>query len=82
MSAAAIVRCPPLPCAVIWPSTASTTAGRSEAGSPWASEPPIVPRLRTCWSAISDAARLATPSSGASWRSAWRVIEPIRQSPF
>ena len=34
------------------PSAASSTAGRSEAGSPWASEPPIVPRWRTCWSAI------------------------------
>ena len=33
----------------------------SEAGSPCASVPPIVPMLRTCWSAIVAAAAEASP---------------------
>ena len=43
------------------PSAASSTAGRSDAGSPCASVPPIVPMLRTCWSAIVAAAADVSP---------------------
>ena len=35
-----------------WRSAAMRTAGQSEAGSAWATEPPIVPQLRTCGSPI------------------------------
>jgi hypothetical protein len=35
----------------------------SDAGSPWATEPPIVPRLRTCGSAIVAATVAAKPTS-------------------
>ena len=60
-------------------SAAISSAGMSEAGSPCATEPPIVPRLRTCGSAIVLAAlaRMPRPSSRAT--AAWRVIAPIRQ---
>ena len=54
--AAATVRTPSRPAMSISPSSASTTAGRSDAGSPCASEPPIVPRCRTCGSPIRPAA--------------------------
>ena len=54
----------------------------SEAGSPWATEPPSVPRLRTCWSAIVAAACAARPRSGCTATSWWRVIAPIRNAPF
>ena len=33
--------------------TARSTAGQSDAGSAWATEPPIVPQLRTCGSPIA-----------------------------
>ena len=68
------------PRATTEPSSASSTAGRSEAGSPWASVPPIVPRLRTCWSAIVAAALAASPRPlvATSW---WRVIAPMRTVP-
>ena len=61
--AAAISRSPFGPRAITEPSSASSTAGMSDAGSPWASEPPIVPRLRTCWSAISRATVAMRPRS-------------------
>ena len=35
---------PPAPLRTSVPPRARTTAGRSEAGSPWAMEPPMVPR--------------------------------------
>ncbi len=44
----------------------SATAGRSEAGSPCASEPPIVPRCRTCGSPTRPAAWASNGSSAAS----------------
>ena len=48
-SAAAMSRvAPPAPVATSVASSAKRTAGRSAAGSEWASEPPMVPRLRTC----------------------------------
>ncbi len=37
-------------------SVASSTAGQSDDGSAWATEPPIVPQLRTCGSPIPPAA--------------------------
>ena len=46
----------PGPATVIVPPSASTAAGRSDAGSPWASEPPSVPRWRTCGSPTGSAA--------------------------
>src|SRR3954464_12085070 len=52
------------------PSSARNTVGRSEAGSPWTIEPPIVPRLRTCWSAMSDAALETAPRPALPWRPA------------
>ena len=45
-SAAGMVRSPPGPRATRVAPNASTTAGRSDAGSPWANEPPMVPRWR------------------------------------
>ena len=63
MSAAATSRVPPAPATVSEPSQARNTVGRSEAGSPWTSEPPMVPRLRTCWSAMSAVAWPTGPSS-------------------
>ncbi len=55
------------------PPVARTAAGRSEAGSAWASEPPRVPRWRT-WG--SPTVRATAPSSGASaaTRSAVRQV--------
>ena len=44
-SSAAIVRSPLGPRATSVARRASSTAGRSEAGSPWAIEPPIVPAV-------------------------------------
>ncbi len=80
-SAAAISRSPPLPRATTEPSQASSTAGMSDAGSPWASVPPIVPMLRTCWSAIVAAAMLGSPKPPvATWW--WRTIAPNRIVPF
>src|SRR5581483_6210461 len=56
-STAAISRSPPPgPRATTQPPSASTTDGRSDAGSPWASVPPSVPRCRTCGSPTCDAA--------------------------
>ena len=53
-SSAAISRSPSGPWATSVAPSASTAAGRSEAGSPWASEPPIVPRWRTWGSPTCD----------------------------
>ena len=55
-SSAAIVRVPDALWTTISAPSASTTAGRSPCGSACASEPPIVPRLRTCWSPMPTAA--------------------------
>ena len=54
----------------------------SEAGSPWAIEPPIVPRLRTCWSAMVSATIAASPMSGWLATAWWVVMAPIRNAPF
>ena len=53
-----MTRSPPLPWATSSAPSASITAGMSEAGSPWASVPPSVPRWRTCgspiWPAVNE----------------------------
>ena len=49
-SRAAISRSPSAPRQTIVAFRASSAAGQSEAGSAWATEPPIVPQLRTCGS--------------------------------
>ena len=49
-SLAAITRSPLPPSATNEASRASSVAGRSDAGSAWATEPPMVPRWRTCGS--------------------------------
>ena len=54
----------------------------SPAGSAWASVPPIVPRWRTCGSAIVFAAAAARPSSGENSTVRCVVIAPIRNCPF
>ena len=46
-SVAGMVRSPLGPRTTMVAPRASATAGRSDAGSPWAIEPPIVPRWRT-----------------------------------
>ncbi len=81
MSAAATTRWPLSPRTVTDPSAASSTAGMSDAGSPCASVPPSVPRLRTCGSAIVAAAADASPRFPFT-TSTCRVIAPIRKSPF
>ena len=55
-SAAGIVRSPSGPCATRSASSVSRIVLRSEAGSPWAIEPPIVPLWRTCGSPTYSAA--------------------------
>ena len=52
-----MVRVPDALWATISAPRASTTAGRSPCGSACASEPPIVPRLRTCWSPMPTRCR-------------------------
>ena len=60
-------------------------AGSSFAGSPFATLPPMVPRLRTSGSAISGTASARTPNFDlmSSERSsvAWRVPAPMRTAP-
>ena len=51
-SRAAIVRSPVWLRQTMVAVAAIRTAGQSEAGSAWATEPPIVPQLRTCGSPI------------------------------
>ena len=62
-------------------SRARSTAGRSDAGSACATEPPIVPRWRTCGSPTSSAVRDTTaqaPSrTGSATSCACRVSAPI-----
>ena len=60
----------------------SIAAGRSDAASPWASEPPMVPRLRTCMSAIVAATAETTPRSGVCSSIVCVVSAPTRQWPF
>jgi hypothetical protein len=78
---AGTVRSPPLPRITSSPPRASTTVGRSPAGSACASEPPIVPRWRTCGSPISPAAKetigQCSCTSGSRARSACLVSAPI-----
>ena len=63
-------------------SSARTTAGRSAAGSPCASEPPIVPRCRTCgsptWPAACASSGTLRASRSECARSWWLVSAPDR----
>ena len=83
-SSAAITRSPPLPRTTMLPRSASTTAGRSDAGSPCASDPPSVPRWRTCGSPTSPAAALRIGTccrTSASCSTSWcRVSPPMASS--
>ena len=86
-SAAGITRSPSGPRATISASSASSTVGVSEAGSPCAVVPPIVPRCRTCGSPMSPAVYARSPhcASRRSLRSMseWRVSAPIAiRSPY
>src|SRR5947207_2549564 len=54
-AAAATVRSPPGPWTKNVASSARSRAGRSDAGSPWETDPPIVPRCRTWLSPTSAA---------------------------
>ena len=51
-----ISRVPFGPCATITASSVRQIVGRSDAGSPWASEPPMVPQWRTWGSPTRPAA--------------------------
>ena len=80
-SEAGIRRSPPGPVATNSAPSVSSTPGMSEAGSPCATEPPIVPRWRTCGSPTIAAAWgrsphccSRSPDLATSW---WRVSAPI-----
>ena len=81
-SAAAISRRPPAPTASTTPPVSTSTEGISPAGSAWAIEPTVVPRLRmagcatlrTAWRSSGSAA--SAPSSRSS--PAWRTSAPTR----
>ena len=62
--AAGMVRSPAGPRATKLPPRARTTAGMSDAGSPWAIDPPMVPRWRT-WGSPMSPATWATIGSSA-----------------
>ena len=63
-SVAATSRVPPGPVTTSVPPRAKTAAGRSDAGSAWASEPPRVPRCRTAGS----------PTTEATWASSGQAV--------
>ena len=65
-SAAGTARVPDAPRITNVASSASSTAGRSEAASPCATEPPIVPRCRICGSPTCPAAWASSGISAAS----------------
>ena len=85
-SAAGIVRRPRTDTASNSASRASATAGSSDAGSAWASDPPIVPRLRIWKWPISGTARARRGTSRATSASrstvACVVDAPIHTAPF
>src|SRR6266566_637862 len=80
-SVAATVRVPFGPCATKSASSARSTAGRSPAGSPCATDPPIVPIWRTCGSPICAAACATIGQSSwspSAFPTSWcRVSAPI-----
>ena len=85
-SAAAMSRLPPGPAASMVASSASATAGSSEAGSAWAIEPPTVPRLRIWKCPMWGSARATSRASAETVASCsavdWRTRAPIRTCPF
>ena len=80
-SAAGTVRSPAGPAITSSAPSARITAGKSEAGSQWASDPPIVPRWRTCGSPINPAVCETIGQcswiNGSSWSALYRVSAPI-----
>ncbi len=85
-SSAGTRRVPSIPRRTISVSMANAGAGRSPAGSAWASDPPNVPRWRTCGSAtvsVARASRAACSAISGSRCTSWCVvIAPItRASP-
>ena len=81
-----MVRRPRGDCASSCASSASATAGYSAAGSAWASDPPIVPRLRIWKCPISGVARASSGTASATSAEdsivAWVVPAPIQMDPF
>ena len=79
-SVAGMTRSPPFPFATRSHPRARTTAGMSDAGSPWASVPPNVPRLRTggspIWAAVNETIGQCSASRGSDATAACRVIAP------
>ena len=79
-----MARTPSGPRTVIVPPRASTAAGRSDAGSAWASEPASVPRWRTCGSPTLSAAALSkgtcSRSTSLETSSQWRASPPTTTS--
>ena len=69
--------------ATISASSASRQAGRSDAGSAWAIEPPTVPRLRTCRSPMIGSTSRSRPyaSAGEPISSAYVVSAPMASRP-
>ena len=84
-SPAAMVRSPSSVATVNDAPRATSTVGRSDAGSAWATLPPMVPRLRTAGSPMTPAAAaragacFATSADAAI--SAWVVRAPMRTRP-
>ena len=80
-SEAAISRDPPGPVATRVPPSASTAAGRSDAGSACASEPPRVPLCLTAgsptWDATCASRGQAAVSSAECSRALWLVRAPM-----
>ena len=82
-SSMGITRSPAGPRATTSAPAASSTEFQSPSGSQWATEPHMVPRLRTSGSAIHGAAEATAPnvrSEAATW--AWRTRAPTRRWPF
>ena len=79
-SPASIVRLPLGPCTATEPPRASSSVGRSPWESACASDPPIVPRFRTCGSPIPAAVSASTGQPdwivAESATSRWVVIAP------
>src|SRR6516165_3815938 len=84
-SSSPTIRSPSGPRRTALPFSATQTALRSSAASPWHNEPPIVPRLRTTGSAITSSASRkigkCSASTSESSNSTCRVSAPIATWP-
>ncbi len=80
-SPASTVRCPPVPRTTNTASQAISAAGRSAAASPCTTDPPMVPRWRTCRSPITPAtcasSGACSASTGSVSSSRYRLSAPI-----